>query len=125
MDFKLPNLGEGVDSGEVVGLPVKVGDTVAKGQSLAEVETNKAVMDVTANFSGRLTAVNVKPGDKVKPGQVLVAYEAAAGAVPTAAPAPVTAGAPAPQAPLPASATVPAGAPAVAVAAPSASPVSR
>ncbi len=80
MEFKLPNLGEGVDSGEVVGVTVKAGDTVDKGASLCEVETNKAVMDVTANFSGKVTSVNVKPGDKVKPGQVVVAYEPGAGA---------------------------------------------
>ena len=78
-EFKLPNLGEGVDSGEVVGVSVKAGDAVAKGQSLAEVETNKAVMDVTANFDGKITAVNVKPGDKVKPGAVLVTYDPSAG----------------------------------------------
>src|SRR3954468_18027370 len=78
MDFKLPNLGEGVDSGEIVGVTAKVGDTVDKGASLCEVETNKAVMDVTANFSGKITSVNVKAGDKVKPGQVIVAYEAGA-----------------------------------------------
>ncbi len=62
MEFKLPNLGEGVDSGEVVGVSVKAGDSVEKGATLCEVETNKAVMDVTANFSGKISAVNVKVG---------------------------------------------------------------
>lgn len=76
MEFKLPNLGEGIDAGEVVGVGVKPGDVVTKGRSLAEVETNKAVMDVAANFNGKVTAVNIKPGDRVKPGQVLVSYEA-------------------------------------------------
>ena len=84
-EFKLPNLGEGADSGEIVGVSVKVGDSVAKGGSLCEVETNKAVMDVTANFEGKVTSVNVKPGDKVKPGQAIVSYEAgAASAAPAA-----------------------------------------
>jgi len=77
-EFKLPNLGEGVDSGDVVGVNVKPGDVVAKGGSLAEIETNKAVMDVAANFAGTITAVNIKVGDKVKPGAVIVAYDAAA-----------------------------------------------
>ena len=86
-DFKLPNLGEGVDSGEIVGVSVKAGDVVAKGQTLAEVETNKAVMDVTANFSGTIGAVNVKVGDKVKPGVVLVTYETGAASAAPAAPA--------------------------------------
>src|ERR1700751_722916 len=77
-DFKLPNLGEGVESGDVVGLSVKAGDSVTKGQSMLEVETNKAVMDVPAPADAKITAVHVKVGDKVKPGQVVVAYEAAA-----------------------------------------------
>ncbi|HXB96501.1 MAG TPA: biotin/lipoyl-containing protein, partial [bacterium] len=77
-EFKLPNLGEGVDSGDVVGVNVKPGDVVAKGGSLAEIETNKAVMDVAANFAGTITAVNIKVGDKVKPGAVIVSYDAAA-----------------------------------------------
>lgn len=86
-DFKLPNLGEGVASGDVVGVSVKAGDTVAKGQTLAEVETNKAVMDVTANFDGTITAVNIKVGDTVKPGQALLTYEAGAASAAPAAPA--------------------------------------
>jgi pyruvate dehydrogenase E2 component (dihydrolipoamide acetyltransferase) len=64
-DFKLPNLGEGVDSGEVVGISVKAGDKVTKGQSMLEVETNKAVMDVPAPADGAIVSVNVKVGDKV------------------------------------------------------------
>ena len=84
-EFKLPNLGEGVDSGEVVGVSVKAGDSVTKGQSMLEIETNKAVMDVPAPDNGSIVAVNVKVGDKVKPGQVVVSYEPGAGA---AAPAP-------------------------------------
>ena len=78
MDFKLPNLGEGVADGDVVGVSVKAGDTVSKGQSMLEVETNKAVMDVPAPANAVISAVNVKVGDKVKPGQVVVTYEAAA-----------------------------------------------
>ncbi|HTB21849.1 MAG TPA: dihydrolipoyl dehydrogenase [bacterium] len=108
MDFKLPNLGEGVDSGDVVGVSVKPGDTVSKGQSLAEIETNKAVMDVTANFSGAITAVNIKPGDKVKPGQAIVSYEAAAGSAPAQAPKAPAAAPAGPPHPAPAPVQVPA-----------------
>jgi dihydrolipoamide dehydrogenase len=112
-EFRLPNLGEGVDSGEVVGVSVKAGDVVAKGQSLAEVETNKAVMDVTSNFDGTISAVNVKTGDKVKPGAVLVTYEAGASALAAAkAAAPV----PGPVKPDDRQAPRPAAAPAAAVA---------
>jgi pyruvate dehydrogenase E2 component (dihydrolipoamide acetyltransferase) len=95
-EFKLPNLGEGVDSGDVVGVSVKAGDSVNKGQSMVEVETNKAVMDVPAPENAVIISVAVKVGDKVKPGQVIVTYDAAAGgtAAPAAAPA-KTAAAPA------------------------------
>lgn len=98
-EFKLPNLGEGVASGDVVGVSVKIGDSVSKGSSLCEIETNKAVMDVTANFSGKITAVNVKVGDTVKPGHPVVAYEASGGSpLPqvTAAPASLPASVPVP-----------------------------
>jgi pyruvate dehydrogenase E2 component (dihydrolipoamide acetyltransferase) len=80
IDFKLPNLGEGVDAGDVVGVSVKAGDSITRGQSMLEVETNKAVMDVPAPADGIITAVAVKVGDKVKPGQVVLQYEAGAGA---------------------------------------------
>ena len=118
-DFKLPNLGEGVESGDVVGVSVKAGDTVAKGQTMIEVETNKAVMDVPAPEDGVIATVNVKNGDKVKPGQVVVSYEpTAAGAAPVKAPAAPAAasggpaGTPAPTsaAPAPAPAKSPVGA---------------
>jgi pyruvate dehydrogenase E2 component (dihydrolipoamide acetyltransferase) len=85
-EFKLPNLGEGVDSGELVGVSVKPGDSVTKGQSMMEVETNKAVMDVPAPADGTIVAVNVKVGEKVKPGQVVVTYEGGAGAPKAGAP---------------------------------------
>ena len=114
-EFKLPNLGEGVESGDVVGVSVKAGDTVAKGQSMLEVETNKAVMDVPAPDNAVIASVTVKVGDKVKPGQIVVTYEAAAGGpAPAAAPAktaapaaPAPAAAPAKAAPAPAAAPAP------------------
>jgi pyruvate dehydrogenase E2 component (dihydrolipoamide acetyltransferase) len=106
-EFKLPNLGEGVDSGDVVGVSVKAGDTVAKGQSMLEVETNKAVMDVPAPADAVIASVNVKQGDKVKPGQVVVTYEAAAGGAPKPAAAPARAEAPKAVAPAPAAPQAP------------------
>jgi pyruvate dehydrogenase E2 component (dihydrolipoamide acetyltransferase) len=93
-DFKLPNLGEGVDSGDVVGVSVKAGDSVTKGQSMLEIETNKAVMDVPAPADAVIASVAVKQGDKVKPGQVVVTYDAAAGGAKAAAAAPAKAEAP-------------------------------
>jgi pyruvate dehydrogenase E2 component (dihydrolipoamide acetyltransferase) len=121
-EFKLPNLGEGVESGDLVGVSVKAGDTVSKGQSMMEVETNKAVMDVPAPADATIVSVSVKVGDKVKPGQVVVTYEASAGgSKPATAPAPAKAAAPAAPAPAPAPAkAAPAAAPAPAAPAPAA-----
>ena len=107
VDFKLPNLGEGVDSGDVVGVSVKAGDSVTKGQSMLEVETNKAVMDVPAPADGVVVSVAVKQGDKVKPGQVVVTYDAApsgAANIPAAASGPASVATPAKAAPAPVSA---------------------
>jgi pyruvate dehydrogenase E2 component (dihydrolipoamide acetyltransferase) len=85
-EFKLPNLGEGVAAGEVVGISVKAGDAVTKGQTMLEVQTDKAVSDVAAPEDGTIVSIAVKTGDKVKPGQVMVTYDAAAGSA-AAAPA--------------------------------------
>lgn len=84
-EFKLPNLGEGVAQGEVVGVNVKAGDAVNKGEPLLEVETDKAVADVAAPENLTIVSVAVKVGDKVKPGHVIVTYDAAAGGAPAAA----------------------------------------
>jgi pyruvate dehydrogenase E2 component (dihydrolipoamide acetyltransferase) len=99
-EFKLPNLGEGVVAGEVVGVIVKAGDAVTKGQTMLEVQTDKAVADVAAPDDGSIVSVAVKVGDKVKPGQVVVTYEASSSGAPAPsneAPAP-SAGAAAPAA---------------------------
>jgi pyruvate dehydrogenase E2 component (dihydrolipoamide acetyltransferase) len=111
-EFKLPNLGEGVADGEVVGVSVKAGDSVTKGQSMLEVETNKAVMDVPAPDNAVISSITVKVGDRVKPGQVVVTYEpSAAGAAPAAKAAAAPAAAPAPAAkPSPAPPASPSGA---------------
>jgi dihydrolipoamide dehydrogenase len=103
---------------------VKAGDVVEKGQTLAEVETNKAVMDVTAGFSGKITSVGIKAGDKVKPGLVIVNYEpGAAGAAPSA-PAHVPDAKSADQRSAPRPGTVVASAPAAPAAAPAMAPAS-
>ena len=46
MDFRLPALGEGIDSATVVGVLVKAGDTVTAGQNVLAVETDKAAVEV-------------------------------------------------------------------------------
>ncbi|MFO1499801.1 MAG: dihydrolipoamide acetyltransferase family protein [Verrucomicrobiota bacterium] len=79
MDVRLPNLGEGVDSGSVVTLFVKEGDVITKGQTLLELENEKAVAPIPSPVEGRVTSLRVKPGDKVTVGQVLVTVEGGGG----------------------------------------------
>jgi pyruvate dehydrogenase E2 component (dihydrolipoamide acetyltransferase) len=106
-EFKLPDLGENIASGDVVTVLVAEGDVVKPGQALLEVETDKAVIEVPCPPGGRIAKVLVKKGDTVKVGQPLVMLEAAGAAAPAAkAPAPATAAKPA-AAPAPASAAAP------------------
>jgi pyruvate dehydrogenase E2 component (dihydrolipoamide acetyltransferase) len=72
MDVKLPKLGEGADSGVVVSILVKEGDSVQEGQTLLELENEKAVAPIPSPASGVITRIRVKEGDKVSAGQVIL-----------------------------------------------------
>jgi pyruvate dehydrogenase E2 component (dihydrolipoyllysine-residue acetyltransferase) len=72
MDVKLPKLGEGADSGVVVSLFVKEGDTVAKDQAILELENEKAVASIPSTAAGVVAQIFVKPGDKISVGQRLL-----------------------------------------------------
>ncbi|HEY3043881.1 MAG TPA: 2-oxo acid dehydrogenase subunit E2 [Vicinamibacterales bacterium] len=74
-DFTLPELGENVTAGDVLRVLVKPGDTVTKDQTVLELETDKATIEVPSSVAGRVTTVSVKPGDKVKVGQVVLSVE--------------------------------------------------
>ena len=89
MDVKLPNLGEGADSGTVVNLLVKAGDTVTAGQGLLELESEKAVATIPAPAGGVVGQVFVKLGDKVSVGQRLLAIGETGSVAPAPAAAPV------------------------------------
>ena len=123
IEFKLPDLGENIASGDVVTVFVSEGDVVKPGQALLEVETDKAVIEVPCPPGGLITQVLVKKGDTVKVGQALVMLDAAGTAGSAAKPAsqptvpaarPVAA--PAPAAPTVAAAPVAVAAPVAAVA---------
>lgn len=79
MDVRLPNLGEGADSGVVVSIAVKEGDSIVKGQTVIELETGKAVAPIPSTTAGKVTAIRVKEGEKISVGAVLVSVEDAAG----------------------------------------------
>jgi pyruvate dehydrogenase E2 component (dihydrolipoamide acetyltransferase) len=100
-EFKLPNLGDGVAQGDVLKVLVKVGDTLAVDQSVLELETDKATIEVPSDVAGKVTAINVKAGDKVKPGQAVLTLEGGNGASAGKAEAPKQEAAPAPQAEAP------------------------
>jgi pyruvate dehydrogenase E2 component (dihydrolipoamide acetyltransferase) len=81
MNFEIPNLGENVEKADVARVLVAVGDVIKVDQSLLELETDKATVEVPSTVAGKVTEIKVKAGDKVKGGQVaMVVDEAAAGA---------------------------------------------
>ena len=88
-EFKLPELGENIDQGDLVRLMVAPGADVKEGQPVMELETDKAVIEVPSSVSGVIQEIRVKEGDKLKVGQVIFTVENGAGAkVRAEAPAP-------------------------------------
>jgi pyruvate dehydrogenase E2 component (dihydrolipoamide acetyltransferase)/2-oxoisovalerate dehydrogenase E2 component (dihydrolipoyl transacylase) len=77
MDFALPEIGEGVYEAELVSWLVKPGDTVKRGQGLAEVMTDKATMEIPSPFAGAVTELRARPGQTVKVGEILLSYSPA------------------------------------------------
>jgi pyruvate dehydrogenase E2 component (dihydrolipoamide acetyltransferase) len=78
-EIKLPELGENVEEGEVVDVRVSAGDSVREGQSLLEVEAEKATVEVPSPMAGRISKMLVKKGDRVRTGQRLCVIEAGDG----------------------------------------------
>src|SRR4051794_7642913 len=75
MEFRLPELGEGIESATVTAVLVKPGDSVAAGQNVVSVETDKASVDVPVESAGMIAAIQVKPGDKVPVGAPILTFE--------------------------------------------------
>src|SRR5688572_1565964 len=76
-DVKLPEMGEGIDSGTVVRILVKAGDSVAENQGLMELETDKALVEVPSDAAGTVSEILVKEGQKVTVGSALVRLDGA------------------------------------------------
>lgn len=74
-EFRLPELGENIDSGDLVRLMISPGARVSEGQPVMELETEKAVVEVPSTVSGVVHEVKVKEGDKVKVGEVIFTLE--------------------------------------------------
>src|SRR3972149_4146727 len=75
MEFRLPELGENIESGDVVKILVSVGDTITKDQPVMEIETEKANIEVPSPVSGTIKEIHVREGDKVKIGQQLLTID--------------------------------------------------
>jgi len=70
--FKFPDVGEGITEGEIVRWLVKEGDEVKEDQTLAEVETDKAVVEMPSPYQGTILRIHTREKDIIKVGQVLV-----------------------------------------------------
>src|ERR1700682_931989 len=79
IEFKLPELGENIEQGDLVRLMIAPGATVSEGQAVMELETDKAVVEVPSSVSGTVKDIRVKEGDKIKVGQVIFTVDNGAG----------------------------------------------
>jgi pyruvate dehydrogenase E2 component (dihydrolipoamide acetyltransferase) len=86
IEFKLPELGENIEAGDVVRIAVTAGETIKQGQTVVELETDKAVVEVPSTVSGVIENVIVTPSQRVKVGDVLFTYTAATEAQSSPAP---------------------------------------
>nr|NIP39581.1 biotin/lipoyl-binding protein [Candidatus Dadabacteria bacterium]NIS09973.1 biotin/lipoyl-binding protein [Candidatus Dadabacteria bacterium]NIV42967.1 biotin/lipoyl-binding protein [Candidatus Dadabacteria bacterium]NIY22948.1 biotin/lipoyl-binding protein [Candidatus Dadabacteria bacterium] len=75
MEFKLPELGEDVEGGDIISIIVKEGQSVKKEQTLMEIETDKAVIELPSPVDGTITGLHVNEGDNIKIGQLLVTFD--------------------------------------------------
>ena len=75
-EVKLPELGDGIESGDVLEIFVSVGDVVTAGQDVVELETDKATVPVPTSVAGKVTKIVVAEGDTVSVGAVLLEIEA-------------------------------------------------
>ena len=75
-EFKLPELGENIESADVITVLVQPGDIIVKDQSVIEIETDKATIEVPSAVEGKIVEVLVKEGDKAKVGDVILKVEA-------------------------------------------------
>jgi 2-oxoglutarate dehydrogenase complex dihydrolipoamide succinyltransferase (E2) component len=106
VEFKLPDLGEGITEGEILKWMAKEGDIVKEDQPIVEVMTDKVNVQIPSPRSGKVSKVLVKEGDIAKVGQTILVIDEGSGSVPTPpqetpAPANLAAAPPRPTAPAP------------------------
>ena len=74
-EFKLPELGENIESAKVANVLIKEGDLIKKDQILIEIETDKATIEVPSGIEGKVKKIFAVSGEEVKVGQVIVVCE--------------------------------------------------
>src|ERR1035437_8594981 len=75
IEFILPELGENIESADVLNVLVKIGDLITKDQGVIEIETDKATIEVPSTVEGKVVDINIKPGEKAKVGAVILKVE--------------------------------------------------
>jgi pyruvate dehydrogenase E2 component (dihydrolipoyllysine-residue acetyltransferase) len=75
IEFKLPNIGEGVESADVAEILVAEGDTIEPEQVVAELETEKAVVELPCPYQGRITKIHFSEGDTISVGETFLTLE--------------------------------------------------
>jgi pyruvate dehydrogenase E2 component (dihydrolipoamide acetyltransferase) len=81
-EFRLPELGENIEQGDLVRLMISPGGKVSEGQPVMELETDKAVVEVPSSVTGTVKEIQVKEGQKIKVGQLIFTLEGGAAAQP-------------------------------------------
>ena len=76
-EVNLPELGDGIESGDVLEIFVAVGDVISEGQDIVEMETDKATVPVPASVGGKVTKILVNEGDTIAIGGAILEVEAA------------------------------------------------
>jgi pyruvate dehydrogenase E2 component (dihydrolipoamide acetyltransferase) len=80
VEFRLPEVSEGVTKVDVASVAVKPGDTITADSVVCEVETDKAVAEIPCPYAGTVTAVHVQPGATIQIGDLLLTINATSGA---------------------------------------------
>ncbi|MGE0199613.1 MAG: dihydrolipoamide acetyltransferase family protein [Candidatus Melainabacteria bacterium] len=101
VEFRLPDIGEGIAEGEIVQWLVGVGDTVAEDQPVAEVMTDKVTAEIPAPCNGVVKELRYNVGDRVPVGSVFIVFDREGAGAPRQEVAPQVAGTPASAPPTP------------------------
>ena len=75
VEMKMPELGENIESADVLNVLINTGDVIEKDQGILEIETDKATIEVPSAYSGKIVEVLIRPGEKAKVGQVIIKIE--------------------------------------------------